>query len=153
MKRLAPIIVVAALILSAGGLLLFTDDGRDLAPLATVDLTLPAFRAPSNGLDCFYQALATAEPDLFVDSTLFTVIRNQTDWRVLWDRVSDRGRRYPGSGGPDAGEPPSLDVDFERGMVVPVVGVPGGSGCSRGDATAGLRPADTAAAPDGCVPR
>ena len=130
MKRLAPIIVVAALILSAGGLLLFTDDGRDPAPLATVDLTLPAFGAPSNGLDCFYQAIAAAEPDLFVDSTLFTVIRNQTDWRVLWDRVSDRGRRYPGSGCPDAGEPPSLDVDFEREMVILLVELQGSSGYS-----------------------
>ncbi len=130
MKRLAPIIVVAALILSAGVLLLSSDDGRDPAPLATVYFALPAFRHPSNELTCFYQALAAVEPDLFVESTLFAVIRDQADWQELWDHVLDRGRRYPAGGCPDAGEPPSLDVNFEREMVILLVELQGSSGYS-----------------------
>ncbi len=131
MKSLAPIFVLAALILSAGVLLLFSEGGgRDPATLATVDLTLPEFRHPSDAVDCFYQALAAAEPGLFVGGTLFTVIRDEADWRTLWDRVLDRGRRYPGGGCPQAGEPPSLDVDFAREMVILLVELQGSSGYS-----------------------
>ncbi len=129
MKSLAPISVLAALILNAGVLLLFSEGARD-PTLATVDLTLPEFRHPSDGVDCFYQALAAAEPDLFVGGTLFTVIRDEADWRTLWDRVLDRGRRYPAGGCPQAGEPPSLDVDFEREMVILLVELQGSSGYS-----------------------
>lgn len=69
-------------------------------------------------LDCMFQAAFVAEPSLFRDVSLFAVVRNQADWQRLWEPALERGKQYPGSGCPEAGEPPELDVDFEQEMLL-----------------------------------
>ena len=72
-------------------------------------------------LDCMFQAAFVAEPSLFREVSLFAVIRNQADWQRLWEPALERGRQYPGSGCPEVGEPPALDVDFEQEMLLLLV--------------------------------
>ena len=71
--------------------------------------------------DCLYQASASVDPSLFRDVSLFAVVRDQADWQRLWEPALERGKQYPGSGCPEAGTPPELDVDFEREMLLLLV--------------------------------
>lgn len=130
MKRFVPISVVVAIILSAGVLLLFSDSGDSSIEYTTIEIDSTSPRNAGYHLYCLYQATAAADPELFVDGSLFTVIRDQADWQQIWNHVLENGRRYPSGGCPDSGEPPELDVDFEQEMVVLLVEIQPSTGFS-----------------------
>ena len=49
------------------------------------------------------------------------VIRDKSDWQRVWGYAIERGEAHPANHCHEIGPTPSLDIDFEREMVVAVI--------------------------------
>lgn len=92
-----------------------------LVPFEEIEIEPTGTRFLYHWVNCVYQAAYFAEPSLFVGGSFFVVIRDQSDWQQVWDYAIERGRAHPANYCHEIGQTPSLDVDFEREMVIAVI--------------------------------